>query len=454
MTDNIEIIRERINHTWSNEQKEIIFCDAREIIVGGGERAGKSFISADYLVVRWPWGNLFWIAGKDYDRCQAEFEYVAQCLVDLGAVKTTDVHMPRNGQWWMTLITGAVIKTWSLNDWLKVGSEAPDGIILAEAAQCSYQEYARLRDRTAEKRGWLFASGTFEGSLGWYPELWKQYQLPNQLGSSFSLPTWSNLFKFPGGRLNKEIVRLAQNAPSSEHFQERFGGIPCPPSGIVFKEARNNIHVTPLKIMDNTQIGLAIDPGYDAAYAILAVQIINGTIYVFDEIYLQGIITEDIIDHAKHKWAKWWSIENGSPAYGVVDIYGTQHQAMPAVVEVWQKKAGLNLTSKRVRESEGRERLHGFLRVNAIDNRPRVYIDPKCIGLLSELGLAPNPITHESAPYRWRTSRSGETIGKDPEDKNNHAIKALIYLIMDKFGNVDRNNRIKQKKKNRLVLKT
>jgi hypothetical protein len=44
-----------------------------------------------------------------------------------------------------------------------------------------------------EKRGWIAASGTFEGSLGWYPEKWNQYQLPNEeQGRSFSLPSFES----------------------------------------------------------------------------------------------------------------------------------------------------------------------------------------------------------------------------------------------------------------------
>lgn len=443
----IDKIVEKLGITLNSEQREIIYCDSREIIVGGGERGGKSFVSALFLVTRFWQGDLFWIAAKDYARCEPEFTYVADFLQKLQAVLPDDIHTPRNGQWWMALKKGTgpdankstIIKTWSLDDWRKVGGEAPDGIIAAEAAQDARHEYTRLSDRTMEKRGWLFASGTFESSLGWYPELFKQYQLPNQAGVSFSLPTWSNLVIYPGGENNPEIIRKKENSPSLEHFMERFGGVPCPPSGIVFPEARNHTHVAGLEIVQDTQIGLAIDPGYAGAYAVEAVQISNDTIRVFDEVYVQGATTEEVIAICEHKWASWWK-----PDYGVVDIAAKQHQAMPAVIEVWQKKAGLRLRSNRVLEAEGRDRLHGFLRINPIDNRPRMLIDPKCLGLLSELGLAPNPFTHEAAPYRWKEDRAGNIIGTAPDDKNNHAIKALTYLIIDKFGHIDRRKRKKK----------
>lgn len=422
----INEIRAALGHEWTEPQEDIIQCGEREILVGGGERAGKSFVSADYFNVRFWEGDLYWIAGRDYDRCHAEFEYIAQAMLALGAVKPNDIHTPQNGQWLLTLETGAVVKTWSLKDWLKVGSEAPDGIIIAEVAQITHTEYTRLCDRTAEKRGWVLGSGTYESSLGWFPELWKLYQLPAQIGRSFSLPTWSNLRVYPGGELDPEILRLKGKYPD-DYFMERFGGVPCPPSGLVFPEFRYLIHVRELAIQD-APIYLFIDPGYDGAYAVEAVQLSGETVSIVDEIYEQGLVTEQIIDVVMQRpWAKLI-------AGGVADIAVRQHQAMPAVEEVWLKKAGIALSSNYVKEEEGRERLHTFLTVNPIDHQPRLFIDPKCTGILSEFGVAPNPFTNEAAPYKWKEDRVGHVIGQHPDDKNNHGIKALIYGLVDQFG--------------------
>jgi len=431
--DKIEVIREALGRQWSPPQREIVYCDAREVLVGGGERAGKSLISADYFNVRSDVGNLYWIAAKDYERCEQEFRYIADAMIKLGWVLPDDVHMPKNNKWWMKFwAVDRVVETFSLGDWLKVGSKPPDGIIIAEVAQITQPEYQRLCDRTAEKRGWVMASGTFESSLGWYPELWKQYQLSGQNGVSFSMPTWSNTVVFPEGEADPEIQRLKEKHPH-DYFMERFGGVPCPPKGLVFPEFRTRIHVKPLSVVEGTQIGIAIDPGYAAAYAVLLVQIVNDTIYVLDEVYIQGATTEEVITICKQKWASYWK-----PDYGVVDIAAKQHQAMPAVIEVWLKMEGIRLSCQKVKEPEGRERLHTFLKVNPLDNQPRLFIDPKCTGLLSELGGAPNPFTHEAAPYRWKEDRAGNVIGISPDDRNNHAIKALTYLIIDKFGHVDR----------------
>jgi len=428
LAQDIDTIRQAIGRTWSPEQSAVIHCDAREILGGGGERAGKSVVAADYFNVRFWQGNLYWIAARDYERSHAEFEYITRAMQAVGNVR--EVSTPKNGQWTLTLVSGATIKTWSLQDWLKVGSEAPDGIIVAEVAQISHIEYQRLRDRTAEKRGWLVGTGTFEGSLGWYPEMWKLYQLPGQPGKSFSLPSWSNRVVYPGGIDDPEIQRL-QSLYSDDYFQERFGGVPAPPRGLVFPECRALTHVREMAIEDSP-VYLWVDPGYAGAYAVEVVQIADDTVRVVDEIYEQGLVTEQIIDIAFMK--PWWKLVAG----GVVDIAARQHQAMPAVVEVWREKAKLNLSSQRIEEPEGRERLHTFLTVNPIDHEPRLLVNAHCHGLLSEFGLSPNPFTHEAAPYRWREDRQGNVVGQHPDDRHNHGIKALTYGLIDRFGFVDR----------------
>ena len=419
-----------LGHELSPEQQALVYCDAREILGGGGERAGKSFVSSDYFNVRFfPPDMLIWIAGKDYDRCHAEFEYIAQAMLKLQVVSPSDIHTPQNGQWTMTLKTGTVIKTWSLKDWLKVGSEAPDGIIIPEVAQIALQEYRRLCDRTAEKRGWVVGTGTFESSIGWYPELWKQYQLPGQDGKSFSLPSWSNLFVYPGGINDPEIQRLKVKY-QEDYFLERFGGVPCPPHGLVFNEFRYLIHVKEMVVLD-APVYLWIDPGYAGAYAVEVVQVFNDTVHVADEIYEQGLVTEQIIDICLQK--AWWPLVKD----GVVDIAAWQHQAMPAVAEIWASKAKLHLASNRVEEAAGRERLHTFLTVNPIDHQPRFFVGPKCHGILSEFGVCSNPFTGETAPYMWKRDRTGTiVIGSEPDDRNNHGIKAVIYGLIAKFGYV------------------
>lgn len=430
----------------SPEQEALVYSQAREVLGGGGERAGKSFVASQYLNVR-VWGDdLYWIAGKDYDRCHAEFEYTAKAMQKLGFVASVDIHTPQNAQWWMRILRtkdepdGRLIKTWSLKDWLKVGSEAPGGIVVCEIAQITYPEYTRLTDRTAEKRGWVVGTGTFEGSMGWFPELFKLYLLPGQHGEAFSLPSWSNLHVYPDGENDPEIIRLKEKYKEDpDYFNERFGGIPAPPHGLVFKEFRYLTHVKELSIQESP-VYLWVDPGYAGAYAVEVVQIINDTVHIVDEIYEQELVTEEITKIVMQK--PWFRLIAG----GAIDIAAKQHQAMPAVAEIWASQRndgwpGIPLQTNYVEEPVGRERLHSFLTVNPLDHQPRLFIDPKCKGILSEFGAVPNPFTGEAAPYKWKEDRAGLLTGVAPEDKNNHGIKAVIYGLISRYGYVTRNGK-------------
>jgi hypothetical protein len=435
LTYQVDRILRELGSELSPEQYAVLLCADREILASGGERAGKSYVGAKYYTVRFPYCDLVWIAGKDYERCHSEFEYIAQDMLKLGVVRSDSIHTPKNGQWDMTLNLPqsnypdrkVLIKTWSLQDWLKVGSEAPDMIIGCEIAQITLPEYRRLCDRTAEKRGTVIGTGTFEGSLGWYPEMWKLYQLPGQMGKSFSLPSWSNRVIYPGGINDPEIIRLKNKYPA-DYFNERFGAVPAPPKGIVFPEFRYLTHVRELTVEDKP-IELWIDPGYAGAYAVEVVQIINDVVRIVDEVYMQAY-TEDVMTVCMQK--PWWKLVHG----GVIDVAARQHQGgVVPIAEQWLKgPAHLYLSSMKVEEAAGRDTMHTFLKVNPIEHEPKVLVDPKCKGLLSEFGVCPNPFTEEAAPYSWKMNQVGQTQGQHPEDKNNHGIKAMIYGLVQKFG--------------------
>ena len=87
---------------------------------------------------------------------------------------------------------------------------------------------------------------------------------------------------------------------------------------------------------------------------------------------------------------------------------------------------------------EGKGQTFFILTANPIDHQPRLFVDPKCKGILSEFGVCPNPFTEEAAPFKWKEDRVGAIVGKQPEDKYNHGIKAVIYGLIDKFGYVTR----------------
>jgi len=427
-----QLIFDAIGYNPNPSQEPIHASDARTILVAGGERGGKSRVSSAELIARLIGGSLFWLVGESYEQTKAEFDYICEGL-DKMSIKFKATKRVDPGE-----IIGAslpfTILTKSARDPRKLGMQAPDGILACEAAQLDYETFLRLLGRAAEKRGWIILSGTFESSLGWYPELWARWLAPNdEEAQSFSIPTWSNLAIFPGGEDDPEILKL-KAACSEEWYLERYGGVPTPPAGRVFNEFSYKIHTGVGGDYDFNPAEpcyLWIDPGYATAYAIEIVQKRGDHIYIIDEIFERGLVTSEMIVVCKQK--PWWNKVIG----GAVDVAATQHQAQPAVVETWRKEAGVPLRHQKIRVMDGIERVKGFLKVNPITNRPLLHINARCKGVISEMGGCPNPITNQTAVWKWRKDREGTIVGTEPEDKNNHSCKAVAYGLVSLVGYAD-----------------
>ena len=163
-----KLIFDKLGYYPSVEQEALHQDESRIRLVAGGERAGKSLLSANEYLSRFWETPLLWLVAADYGRTKAEFDYICDGFDKLGinysATKQVDPG-EINAQGGLRIVTK------SASDSRKLAMEAPDGIIGCEASQLDYESFLRIRGRIAEKRGWLLLSGTFESSLGYYPEL-------------------------------------------------------------------------------------------------------------------------------------------------------------------------------------------------------------------------------------------------------------------------------------------
>jgi len=423
-----DYLYEKVGFAPTNEQVAILESPYRFNLVAGGEQAGKSMVASKYLLGRFmetEEPGLYWLVAADYERTRAEFEYLVQDFATLGILKQASKRVDPG---YIVLADGTRIETKSAKDPRTLAMRAPHGILGCEASQLDMETFFRLRGRCAPKRGWMFLSGTFEGSLGWYPQMFTAWAAgADPEARAYSLPSWTNKYLYPGGREDPEIQRLKEVA-SDDFYMERIEGKPSPPKGLVFPEFRPDAHVVDVEYVPDVPVHLWMDPGYAGGYAVEVVQVQGEQIQVIDEIYEVGLVTDEIIDIAKSR--PWWP----DVKFGVIDIAGNQHQAMAAPAEVWLEQAGLYLSSQKVKINEGTERLKGWLKIDPRTHAPRIVFSPKCIGIMSEFGMAPNPFDGQTRAYRWKTDREGNIVGDTPEDKYNHGVKAIIYGLIDRFG--------------------
>lgn len=427
----------RVGYKPSDAQAAIHFDTSLVKLVAGGERGGKSRFGGAEIVGNAPDSRLIWIVGPDYEQARPEFMYALADLERLDAIERLSV--PAQGQLQMWLRGGIRIVTKTGEEAMKLASEAPDGILMVEAAQQPYQNFEKLFARTAEARahgeGWLTLIGTFEKALRWYADMFRLGSGPNLFGlRSFSLPTWSNLKAFPGGR-EDPALKAMEAALSPEVFRERFGGEPAPPAGVVFKEFSEPIHVVPIAF-GNTQepartpegwllpsdsdLEVWVDPGYAGAYAVEFVSIHGGLVFLVDEVYAVGKVGQQVIMAAQAKRDLWERVRGGT-----MDIAGKQHQAMESQWELWQRLAGFALRMDAVPIVDGIQRHRTFL-VDPFSMAPRIFHDPKCRGAIGEYGL-----------YKYPDEKPNRDERELPIDANNHAMKAIAYGLVSRFGYVD-----------------
>ena len=425
--DVVKALYKMVDFKPTEAQTPILDSKKRYILVAGGEQAGKSMIASKYLLSRvfeTETPGLYWLVAADYERTRAEYEYLVDDFEKLGVLKKASKRVDPGT---IELVDGTKIQTKSAKDPRTLAMRAPNGIIGCEASQLDLETFHRLLGRCAPRKAWMFLGGTFEGSLGWYPQMFQTWQYGEDDSQSYSLPSYTNNHLYPGGENDEQIIKL-QRMTSDDFFKERIQGIPSPPQGLVFPEFRPDTHVQEVDYIPGEPVHIWMDPGYAGAYAVCAVQIINDKVIVFDEIYEQNLITEEIIDIAMQR--NWWS----DVQFGVIDVAGYQHQAMAAPAEVWLDKAGLYMDSEKIKINDGTERFKSMLKLDPSTHEPKIIINARCKGLLSELGYAPNPFNGQTQVYKWKTDRDGNVVGNQPEDKYNHSVKALIYGLVNRFG--------------------
>jgi len=431
------------------KQWTILRCLAKIILICGGVRGSKSYTANVFFWSHKKWGvpELFWIGGANYTQCKRMFNYIKDSAREMGVLEpkgTTDRWDPGV----IKLVDGTTIETRSGTQPETWASEALDGIIIDEAAQVTFDLYLRAIERLAEKKGWLLLVGTLEQSLGWYSKLYEMWQggIKSRDGvlqqQSFSLPTWENTYLFPGGRQDPEILLMEQEM-GPERFKERCAGEPVPPAGLVFPEVRADIHVERTDFDPDLPVLMGIDPGYSDSCAYEFFQEHQGQLRGFFEVYERGRTVDWVIDFIQSQpfWGR--CMEKGGPGiYAAGDLYGGQHHHDRTVYEVWQEKTGLVVDSTKITDvNDVDAQIHRYLAFDPVWERTRTTFDPSMKGILSNFGIGPEPHDNVYRSYRWDMTRDGQIVGNKPKDANNHGSKAFGYLIINKFGFADVQNR-------------
>ena len=450
---------EKLGFVPTERQAEIIDESRkyRRIQIVGGERGGKSLTAEKILIDHYPqdvfkanqprsgepyhddWRTvLYWFVGEDYDAVTDEFEYAAADFQALlggppefsaskkvnapGIIEYTIKGEPR---------PRLRIEVKSAMHPEKIRRGSPFGILGCEASLIDLSTAERMRGRLAPEQAWEVISGTFEKRINqWFKRQAKAWQAPGRDRRSFTLPSPSNTYVYPGGIYDPEIVALKADS-SDEFFLERIMGEEVPPMGTVFSEFTPDIHVREVNYIEGVPVHLWEDPGFGShsAHSVLLVQVVDSQVRIFGEIYEQGLIQSDIVEMVRT--SKYWK----DVRYLVSDpYYMDAHHSQESVSDVWKREVKMTAMGFRTKVEERIERIKSFLKVDALSGEPRIIISPSAHGFLSEVGMEVSPITGLDQSYRYTVSKDGELIGKTPIDEYNHSIDALGNGLMQTFG--------------------
>ena len=415
---------QRVGYNPTPSQAKIHSSQAQILQVVGAEGGGKSHVAAAEIAACMPWSSLVYLVGQTYDNSRREFEYLVEHFSKLGAVELEAVSQPRHGLWSMTTRTGCNIVNLSVErgaSTVIAKGEQPDIICLCEAGVInSYSVFLASVRRSRRERGRLLLVGTLKDDFGWYASLVDELQGKDNpwKGETYSLPAWSNTYLYPGGRDDPEIKYLEANLPEDE-FARTVAAEKMPSRAQVFANEfsyARNVRECPF---DQTNpVTIWIDPGYyPSSYVVLPVQFHGDEVWNIDEIYVNFHTHQQVIALAKER--EWWSNVNRA----VIDVAGRQHHAEKSAEEVWASEAGIRPRSQPVGVLDGIARHRTFLKT--LDGA-RLFHDPSCKETLLEY-----------KKYRLPTDRDGNPTHNIPMDKDNHAMKAIAYGLVDRFGFVD-----------------
>lgn len=407
-----------------------LLAPSRFFYGGGGERSGKSFLAA-VIALLWLDAPIFtgekrppteyWIAGNDYYRSRAEFQYMWSVLSSEGLLARYHIPDDKDAQWTMTTSWGATIKTLSTSVPADISSFSINGFIMAEPGRQKEEAHLRLHGRVSETSGWGISIGTNEKSRRWFTDVLASLSLLGDPSSPVVfMPTWANEVAYPGGLANPEILRLRRKYGSNiELFDERYAGGTASKTGLILPEFMESFHCKPVEHNPAFPVEVAIDPATHT-YAVWFVQPTE-PITVLDSIYLKRTGFSEVyaafLEHPLHQHV----------TTGVIDIAGNAHQANLSQVELWRQE-GVRLRYQYNKVDSSIEAVRDILRPTD-DGKPKILFSYLLPVLFSESRQAQSALG-EFVVWSYKETERGHGFETKPDEYNCDAIKALAYWLL------------------------
>lgn len=397
-----------------------------------GRRAGKSETGGReahcQLVIP---ESRVWVAGPTMDLAEKEFRVVWRLNVEeAGLPGRIPVKRKSARELWIEFANGSYIECRSeeagANQFV---GEGIDLVLVVEAARMAERSWTeQLRPTLADRKGRAIFSSTPRG-FNWFHD----YFLRGQPDLRHKYPNWRS-WKIPSSAnplVEADEVEDARLTLPDSLFKQEWLAEFTNFSGKVFEEFNENVHVRRHDFEPYLKTQLWSDPGITNPYSVLLVQLTpDETVRVIDEVYVQGKISEQVIQMCEEKWP--YALLSGDTPRS--DLTVVVDEAAAEAMATWRLK-GYYAIGGKPGVAQGIEVIHRMLRdpfrsvdpdeENPLGLVPRLTIHPQCANTIREFGSYHYPDDSQR--------RANLNSGEVPVDKDNHSISAIRYGLYAEY---------------------
>lgn len=420
---------------------------ARFKALAWGRRSGKSFGIALYVMLKAieRQGNYYIIAPTYTQAKSIYWQDILKVLIPNAIVEKTD-----EGELYVELaaveyelhtknILGYDIHVKHNPDlppsriYLK-GAQDPDklrGVSLCGAVldEFAFFQYASatwrkiVRPMLADKQGWAIFSSTPDGIQNAFYDIVETAQMAVEEGKTNWYYSHATMLD------NTTIAHRVEEWNDTKAEYERDGKIDewvqeweakfTTPSALVYNEFDKDIHVISPNLIprNNVTFAIGMDFGLKDPFAAVFVAIDqHDNWYIYDEIYLPDLPVDKIASVLHTKMGDEYFTRIIGDSAGATEIASLRSKAL-GDQRVWVTPAKKGKDSIRGGIRQVKTKL--YVRDN---NKPKMYVGRNCRATIREF-----------QEYKRIRDAWGE-VSETPEDKNNHLMDALRYLVLDQMS--------------------
>lgn len=320
------------------------------------------------------------------------------------------------------------------------GAQDPDklrGVSLSGAVldEFAFFDYANdtwrkiIRPALADQRGWAIFSSTPDGvHNSFYDVVETAKSILDKSSNPDKDPKWfySHATMLDnttiGHRVEEwndtktEYIRDGKIDEWVQEWEAKF----TTPSSLVYNEFDDAIHVINPNLIprDNVTFAIGMDFGLKDPFAAVFVAIDqNDNWYIYDEIYLPDLPVDKIASVLHTKMGEQYFTRIIGDSAGATEIASLKSKAL-GDQRVWVTPAKKGKDSIR----GGIRQVKTKLYVREHTGKPKLYVGRNCRSTIREF-----------QSYKRLRDAWGE-VSETPEDKNNHLMDALRYLVLDQMS--------------------